>query len=409
MKSLFHVVSACVVLWLMGGRAAAQDDPSGPREPTTEFNIVPLIGGNSDIGFGFGQLSNLSGIAPDVQPFRWSLETSAFISFKSRDGGVIVPYQDYALFLKLPNLGKHKLRLDLRAAFTDESAFTFYGIGNASPEPAESMPAEDSEFGRTHPTLLVRGRVPIFRGLYLNAGSVFTYNWLTVRPTSVLGQYAASGPASGRPFVGGFDSHAVELLELGIQYDSRDHEINTRRGHFHAAQLRLSPKVGAFMPYAYGRVTLTARYYVPLNDRITLAARLVGDTLFGDAPFYELARYEETSAVGGVNAVRGVPQGRYYGGAKLFGNVEARSDLFGFRLRGKPMKLGIATFLDAGRTWTELLERHPDLDGTGLGLKYGVGAGLRLQQGSTFVVRADLAYSPDASPVGGYFTAGQMF
>jgi hypothetical protein len=52
---------------------------------------------------------------------------------------------------------------------------------------------------------------------------------------------------------------------------------------------------------------------------------------------------------------------------------------------------------------------QPELDGQGLGLKYGAGGGLRLQSGSSFVIRLDVAASPDASPVSGYFSAGQMY
>ena len=44
-----------------------------------------------------------------------------------------------------------------------------------------------------------------------------------------------------------------------------------------------------------------------------------------------------------------------------------------------------------------------------MGLHYGAGGGLRLQSGSAFVLRADVAWSPDASPIGGYFSSGQMF
>ncbi len=73
------------------------------------------------------------------------------------------------------------------------------------------------------------------------------------------------------------------------------------------------------------------------------------------------------------------------------------------------MVLSVAACLDGGRSWTELGHTHPDLDGTGLGLKYGIGGGLRLQEGHTFVVRADVAWSPDARPVGAYFAAGQIF
>jgi len=78
-------------------------------------------------------------------------------------------------------------------------------------------------------------------------------------------------------------------------------------------------------------------------------------------------------------------------------------------LRAKALVLGLAAFLDGGRSWTELGRAHPELDGTGLGLKYGVGGGLRLQEGRTFLLRLDLAWSPDARPLGAYFAAGQIF
>jgi hemolysin activation/secretion protein len=93
----------------------------------------------------------------------------------------------------------------------------------------------------------------------------------------------------------------------------------------------------------------------------------------------------------------------------VFENLEFRSDLWHFTLKKKALVLGLAAFVDGGRAWTELFHPHPELDGTGLGLKYGMGCGLRLQEGKTFVVRADLAWSPDARPVGGYFAAGEIF
>lgn len=415
-----HAVRACLALGLAAGRAAAQaaPDPAPPpadaapadphKDDTTEFNIFPLLGGNSDVGFGLGQVSNLAGLAPNVQPYRWSLETSAFITFKSRDG-LVIPFQDYFLFLHLRDLGTRGLRLDLRASFTAESTLPFYGIGNNSPDKPSTTPMETLEFERIHPTALAELRVPLARGVFLTTGSVFTYNKLNVAPDSALGQYATTGPEDGRRFITPFKAHGVELLELGLQYDTRDREIDTRSGQFDTVLLRVSPRIGSLLPYSYQRLTVTGRSYVALSRRVTLAFRVVGDALFGDPPFYELGRYEETQAIGGVNAIRGVPAGRYYGGVKLFGNAEARSDLFGFHLGKKKLKLGVAGFIDAGRTWTELFHSHPDLDGTGLGLKYGIGGGLRLRQGATFVVRADVAYSPDANPVGAYFTAGQIF
>jgi hypothetical protein len=195
-----------------------------------------------------------------------------------------------------------------------------------------------------------------------------------------------------------------------VQYDSRDNDVVTRRGMFLSAFLRYSPRITSELPYAYERVTLKAQLYgTPVRRWLTLSFRLVGDTLLGSPPFYELARFDETPAVGGGKALRGVPAQRYYGKVKLFENLEARSEILPFTFRGKKMVLGAAVFLDAGRTWTELGTSNPQLDGTGLGLKYGVGGGLRLQEGQSFVVRADVAWSPDAQPIGAYFAAGEIF
>jgi len=65
-------------------------------------------------------------------------------------------------------------------------------------------------------------------------------------------------------------------------------------------------------------------------------------------------------------------------------------------------------FFDAWRLWSDL-PPSAAIDGTGLALKWGSGLGVRLQQGQAFLVRADLAFSPDARPLGAYATAGQLF
>jgi outer membrane translocation and assembly module TamA len=106
--------------------------------------------------------------------------------------------------------------------------------------------------------------------------------------------------------------------------------------------------------------------------------------------------------------VRGVPAGLFWGKAKLFGNVELRAEVLEFHAFGNALLFGLVAFLDAGRLWADF-SAQPALDGDGLGLHYGAGGGLRLQSGSAFVLRADVAWSPDARPIGGYFSAGQLF
>ncbi len=212
-----------------------------------------------------------------------------------------------------------------------------------------------------------------------------------------------------KSLLGSTHSHGVALFAYGVQWDNRDNDVAPHRGSFTEGAIHLSPGGTPAYPYRYGQATVVARGFVPLGSkRLTLALRGVADVFFGDPPFYELARYDDTYALGGGNGVRGIPAQRYYGKVKVFGNVEIRGDVTSFHALGKKLLFGLVVFADGGRVWTELTP-HPELDGTGFGLKYGVGGGARLQSGAHFVLRADVAWSPDARPIGGYFAADQAF
>jgi len=298
--------------------------------------------------------------------------------------------------------------MEARVSFTTETTQRFYGLGNASVAPAADVPARDF-YGRTHPMVWVRARYRIANQFHAGFGAYYTQNWLTVSADSTLAQQMMTGDETVRRILGRASSHGVLVLEPLLLYDGRDNEIAPDKGWYHQIKLRMSPAFGDALPYQYFQINATSRVYVTvIPERLVLAARVVADVQLGDPPFYELARYDDTYALGGGNGVRGVPGQRYYGKVKVFSNWEARSRLVELTLLGKHLTLGLAVFFDIGRAWTELAS-HPELDGTGWGLKFGMGGGLRLQEGKTFVVRGDLAWSPDARPVGGYVTVGQMF
>ncbi|MES1165668.1 MAG: BamA/TamA family outer membrane protein [Verrucomicrobiota bacterium] len=394
--------------------AARADQPAAPQQAPShrELNIIPIAGGDSDVGLGFGEVADWARVeGGHPQPYKWKLENGAFITFNEQAGGLVIPFQDYYFLMTWLDLGpQHRTRLDVRPAFTDERTLKYYGIGNASQRPPDSVDIRETEYRRMHPTLLVEARSNLGGHWYALLGNVYTQNWVNVPPNSILAHDIQFGTPEVKSFLRGFGPHAVDLIELAIQYDSRDSEIVTRRGMYHFIEARLSPAVPGWLPYAYIQLDAAAQFYVTAIPRwLTIAWRGVADVMMGDPPTYELARFDETPALGGSKAVRGVPAQRYYGKVKLFENLEARSELLPFKVGKKSLVLGVAAFLDGGRTWSEIGQAHPDLDGTGWGLKYGIGAGLRLQEGQTFVVRADLAWSPDAQPVGAYFAAGQIF
>ena len=86
-----------------------------------DFNIVPIVGGSSDIGVGGGYFSNLAHLKTGFDPYVWDIESAGLITFKPGDSGVIVPYTDIYMKLSIPRLFGHPIRLEIRPSFTAES------------------------------------------------------------------------------------------------------------------------------------------------------------------------------------------------------------------------------------------------------------------------------------------------
>jgi hypothetical protein len=395
-------LTACAWAALAAGPAIAQ--------PLYEINGVPVIGGDSDVGVGVGGVGDWAALVPGDTGFRWRLEVGGFVTFKEQDR-LIFPYTDIYLELIVPHAGpRGRFHVDARVSYTDETTLKYTGIGNASPWLPPGVPIARSEYGRIHPTASLEVRTRVRSNFYILGGAQLVFNDLTVAAGTVLAMDHDAGTPVVRELLGDFAPHGVALVTVEAQLDTRDDEIITGVGQYHTFRLRVSPAMGSWFPYGYERATLTTRFYQSTIGRtLTLSCRLVGDVLRGQSPFYEMARFDETAAIGGARAVRGVPAQRYYGKVKAFANLELSSALFSFQVRSKRFIVGPALFADVGRSWTELGVSHPDLDGTGVGLKYGVGGGLRVQEGRTFLVRFDLAWSPDARPIGLYFAAGAIF
>ena len=389
--------------------------PSGappiPADGKTETNIVPVVGGTTDIGFGVGEFASLTHLRRGADPYVWSLESAGLVTFKPGvGGGIQVPYQDFLVKLSVPRLFGSPARLEIRPEYSWESTLGYYGIGNASTDAQpKGTPASYYWYGRLHPTVDASLRWRIVDHLAARTGFRYTQNWLQVAAGSRLSQDLESASREVKSLLGSTRAHGVALFTYGLQWDNRDNEVSSHRGSFTVAAINLSPGGTTAYPYRYGQATLIASGFIPLgSNRVTLALRGVGDAFFGDPPFYELARFDDTYALGGITGVRGIPAQRYYGKVKAFGNVEVRVDVTSFHVVGKNLLFGLVAFADGGRVWADFAP-HPELDGTGVGLKYGVGGGARLQSGSAFVLRADVAWSPDARPIGGYFAAGQAF
>jgi hypothetical protein len=380
------------------------------RGAHNEFNLLPVVGGTTDIGFGGGYFLGYDRVNRSEAPYSWNVESAGFVTFApGHGGGVIVPYQNFYAKLDVPRLFR-KIWFQIRPEYSWETTLNYFGLGNASSAVAPpGAPAKYFEYGWLHPELDIDLRWRFADHFIGRMGIRGVASWLQVEKDSKLAEDLRTGSPEVKHLLGSTDSSIVALLNYGLQIDTRDNIVSTHSGTFDSLDVQVSPGGVSWLPYRYLEATADFRFFAPIWKRyITLAGRVAGDLIYGDAPFYALARFENTYAVGGLNGVRGVPGQRYYGKVKALGNVELRTELASFHALGNNMVFGAVGFLDGGRVWADTTAQ-PALDGSGIGQKYGVGGGLRLQSGSAFVLRLDVAWSPDANPVAGYFAAGQMF
>ena len=297
------------------------EDAGEWKTPRTEANVLPAVGGDTDIGIGGGGLFDIARVKPYVEPYAWRIEGSGFIAFKLRDEALRVTYQDYYFQWTAPHALTDRLRLEVRPSFTMEPTQKYFGLGNAAPDVREGHDyANDTryfEYSRTRASLQVTARVRLSGPLHAQVSPSYTQNWLDAREDSALTTDMRTGDPKVQELLGDTRPHGVARLEYGMVWDTRNDEVSTTTGGFHHVKLRLSPGGSEELPYRYGQVNVTARFYVTPVRGVTLAVRLVGDLLFGSPPFYELARYEDTFAFGGANGVRGIPAQRYYGKIKI--------------------------------------------------------------------------------------------
>jgi hypothetical protein len=408
-KARCGIVGLTLLLAAVSWPAAARGgqpppEPKKLKPDRYEFGGSPVLGGGSDIGFLFGALGTVARFRERYYPYRWRLEALVSLSAKaSPEGGTEFPYHDDYLKLDLPGLWGGRLRLNLKAGFGRYTTSGYYGMGNAAPEgPRDPEKRRFHQYDHIYPSLEVTARQRLTRRVSLMYGLGLSYHWINPYQDSLLLDQMASSDPELQALLLGTEDHPKLEATAGVVYDSRDHEYAPQRGMFHELSGRFGPGLGAD-DMTYGGANLTLRAYWTLYRRyLVLAARLMADLLWGRPPFYELSRHgglRASGAIGGFTAVRGVPVQRYHGKLKFLGNLELRSKLVDFGFWGQRFNLGLVAFADAGRVFADW-GAHSQLDGNTVGIKVGLGGGLRLQWGETFVLRADVAWSPDASPVG---------
>lgn len=380
----------------------------------TKWAGVPIVGGNSDFGWGGGGL--LSATKPTGKGSdsnQWNAELAAVAMFGLEPFSP--RFQDYYLKLVFDDALGTGLRLTLRPSFTQVSGVNYYGLGNASSRGGSGLPdpngPDRSYYDYTHADGTLRAFLAhdFSHQVRLSAGMIWSYVWMDVALDSSLGEDALHGTEETRSLLSGLDDHVFGAFVWSLEFDTRDSEVNPHRGLYQTSTVTYAPGGAGSFSETWGRGFFALRGYQGLfNDRVVLAGRLLVDVLLGTPPVYELSRFDNYSnAFGGEKGIRGIEAQRYYGKVKAMANFESRISLVEFDWIGH-QTLILTQFFDVGRLWAEF-GASEDLDGTGLGLKYSIGGGVHLLFDDSFVVALDAGWSPDAQPVGIYLTSGHAF
>jgi hypothetical protein len=377
-----------------------------------ELAGFPLIGGNSDIGFEFGGVATLSRFAHGIVPYQWNMDLLLAASVKSGPSGLRFTQENGQWNIDVPGLFGGKVRINPQVAYNRTINQLYFGIGNASsPQAPPGAPPTYFEFEDRQARVRTLTRIVWRAPLDAVIGVIYRFENPGPYYPSKLASDAASGVALG------VEPLSLVTLAAGVLYDTRDNEIFPRRGSYHQVGVRGTLGVPMGAEIRYGEAGGMFATYKPVAGPVILALRGVVDLQFGNVPAYDLytgGPFQTYEMIGGSAAIRGVPEGRYSGLVKVFGNAELRALFIHLRVLGQRFRIGGNVLFDAGRLWANYTFSSP-LDGSGIGLKWGAGAGSYLVWGQAAVFRIEVAYSPDAAsenphlPLGIYVEDGVMF
>lgn len=371
--------------------------PASAQRPQAGWKIagVPALNYNSDDRFGYGAVLEIYRYGADTTlPYALTIQPTVFRTTGGR--------RDYTLFVDVPRVAGSRWRLSGFAGHETHRAAPYYGVGNDTQRdraleepPNERYYRYERERVQFLGSLQARvGRTP----LRVAAGGGLIRTRIGEIPRGATASYL-DDERGGEPAPEGWTNFA----RIGLGWDTRDREIHTRRGTYVDVLVqRFDARIGS--DWDFTRTTVTARKFVPVAPRVTLAGRVLVQNVSGDAPLHELAviqtNFRPQEGLGGASSVRGIPRSRFVGRGLALSNAEVR-----WRAReGQSASLTLSAFVDAGRVW----ENGVELGSATTGLKTGAGLGARLGLGPNFVVGLDVGHSKEATaPI--YLGLGFLF
>ena len=222
--------------------------------------------------------------------------------------------------------------------------YNYYGAGNESPTVSDEFNEADQEVFYAFPSLLA----------YENQRRTF---WFALGPEAKFARNKAADEtlvATEQPY--GFGDFGQVGGRLRLEADTRGRFLaglgaagfapgSKRSDTGLKAELegRIYGK-GWDVEETFGLASGAVTGYWQPADRLTLAARVGGQKIWGRYPWHESA------FLGGSDTVRGYDRNRFAGDASAYANAQVMVNLFNLNLI-LPLRMGVLGLVDSGRVW----------------------------------------------------------
>lgn len=189
----------------------------------------------------------------------------------------------------------------------------------------------------------------------------------------------------------------VELMQLGLIYDTRDLETDPSNGIFAELTNELSLKsLGSL--YDFNKTFFHVNYYKKIFPSVFKKCVFASRVAFGytalNSPFFEYqdewSSEGSIEGLGGPNTLRGYKQARFLSRAMSFNNLELRYRFAEAKLLKQHFSFSGVPFLDAGAVWDNL-SRVNNLNN----FRQSHGLGLRIAWNVNTILRFDYAISKE--------------
>ncbi len=213
----------------------------------------------------------------------------------------------------------------------------YYGMGNESVLDDSLHNAGYYEVQQELLMLRAHVQVPLFDHAYVYGGGRWSLSNISTARDHLIGD--------SRPY--GIDKVRLGALEAGLRYETRNKGSASKKGILFNIAASLVPAIFDSRE-TFTRLSAEWRSYLRLRPGtdITLATRVLGERVWGDAPFFEAV------FLGGSQSLRGFTRERFAGNAAVSAAVEMRVEL-GEPQIVVPVAIGLTAAAESGRVFVD--------------------------------------------------------